>query len=110
MTIIIREWNHKNKVIHIIVQDQFKAYYTCTSHFHNVARRSSSDMQVLFELLCPKVSTRFLMEDVNNKSFSHGGSSAQPQVISLSIFAINTQLNERRKKECCKGEVGGFRL
>ena len=43
----------------------------CTSQPHNVARRSSSDMQVLFELLCPKVAVRLLIEDVvNNKSFS----------------------------------------
>ena len=28
VTITIREWNHKNKVIHIIVHVHFKAYYT----------------------------------------------------------------------------------
>ena len=53
----------------------------CTSQPHNVARRSSSDMQVLFELLCPKVAARFLTEDVNNKSFSQCVASTQPQVI-----------------------------
>ena len=70
----------------------------CTSQPHNVARRSSSDMRVLFELLCPKVAARFLTEDaVNNKSFSQCVTSTQPQVIQF--INLRDQYTTQRKKK-----------
>ena len=71
----------------------------CTSQPDNVARRSSSDMQVLFELLYPKVAARFLTEDVVTTNHSHSvWLVLSLKSFSLSIFEISTQLNERRKE------------